>query len=404
MGDNHFDEADPPQKEAAKSVVTVTEEANAITDFRAETRTERNEPSRDADLGLVASTDNMEMVADATGRGVQPVISKNAMKRARRAEHFATVKLERRAREKAAKKEKKRERAEMRAAGDLDEEDHEQRTAKKPKLDFGGTVVVDLGFDDLMSEKEVTSLCSQLAYTYSCNRRASFPFSLIYTSLNGKTHQRLETLGEASYKRWSHTKWFEGDYETLWQPQPNALHFSEPKTSVVEPAFSTSTERLSSNSPPQATTSPAAVKVPNLPDLRRTSPKTGFIYLTADTEDELTELSPNETYIIGGICDHNRYKNLCINKARESGIRTARLPIGRYLASLPTRKVLTVNQVFEILVKWVETKDWEEALYSVIPKRKFQQGAKVERSKVIDAADVEDTFGEEVAPSEQLTT
>ena len=37
---------------------------------------------------------------------------------------------------------------------------------------------------------------------------------------------------------------------------------------------------------------------------------------------------------------------------------------------------MTVNQVFEILVKWAETKDWEEALYSVIPKRKFHQGGK----------------------------
>src|ERR1700733_1072967 len=67
-------------------------------------------------------------------------------------------------------------------------------------------------------------------------------------------------------------------------------------------------------------------------------------------------------------------QNLCLNKARDYGIRTARLPIGRYLASLPTRKVLTVNQVFEILVKWVETKDWEQAFYHVIPKRKFQGG------------------------------
>lgn len=40
---------------------------------------------------------------------------------------------------------------------------------------------------------------------------------------------------------------------------------------------------------------------------------------------------------------------------------------------MPTRKVLTVNQCFEILVKWAETKDWEESLYSVIPQRKFLQ-------------------------------
>jgi hypothetical protein len=36
---------------------------------------------------------------------------------------------------------------------------------------------------------------------------------------------------------------------------------------------------------------------------------------------------------------------LCQNKAEKYGIRTARLPIGKYLADLPTRKVLTVNQV-----------------------------------------------------------
>lgn len=40
---------------------------------------------------------------------------------------------------------------------------------------------------------------------------------------------------------------------------------------------------------------------------------------------------------------------------------------------MTTRKILTVNQAFEILVKWVETRDWEQALYSVIPKRKHDQ-------------------------------
>lgn len=40
---------------------------------------------------------------------------------------------------------------------------------------------------------------------------------------------------------------------------------------------------------------------------------------------------------------------------------------------MPSRKVLTVNQVFDILLEWVEHRDWEKAFYAVIPKRKFHE-------------------------------
>jgi tRNA (guanine9-N1)-methyltransferase len=72
----------------------------------------------------------------------------------------------------------------------------------------------------------------------------------------------------------------------------------------------------------------------------------------------------------------------------------AQLPIGRFLSHLPTRKVLTINQVFEILVKWVETRDWEVSLYAVIPKRKFQDGVAHEDPT---AAGIENTAVEEPA-------
>ena len=62
--------------------------------------------------------------------------------------------------------------------------------------------------------------------------------------------------------------------------------------------------------------------------------------------------------------------------------------------------MLTVNQVFEILIKWVETKDWEQSLYSVIPKRKFQQEGKSNLEANIDAATVD--VGSEPVQEEDL--
>lgn len=182
---------------------------------------------------------------------------------------------------------------------------------------------------------------------------------MLFTSLDKRSRTRLDSLSDASYKRWANTEWWAQGYDRLW---------SEEDADVIAGAKGKS---------------------------RSSSEKDKVIYLTADAENELEELKEGETYIIGGICDHNRYKvsifdiftiiqlqqhrilqNLCQNKAMEGGIRSARLPIGRYLSEMTSRKVLTVNQVFEILVHWTESRSWEEALYSVVPKRKFEQGGK----------------------------
>lgn len=308
---------------------------------------------------------------DSPAAPATPTLSKSAQKRAERKERLAATKLERRAKEKAAKKEKRRIKAEKRAAGELDSADEaeRERKKKKPKLEFGGRVLIDLGFDDKMLDKEINSLCSQLAYTYSANRQASFPFSLICSSLNGRTRDRLEANSDAAYKRWVNTEWWEEGYERLWSDDVLS----------VEPGAESGNVPGNSYPETSATTDPAQ------------SVKQSIVYLTADSEEELTELRPNETYIIGGIVDRNRYKNLCLGKAKESDIRTAALPIGRYLENLPTRKVLTVNQVFEIMLKWVETRDWETSLYAVIPKRKFLSGGKngdKEGSAVVTEEDV----------------
>jgi len=97
-----------------------------------------------------------------------PPLSKNAIKKAKRAEKYAAIKLERRAREKEKKKEKKLLNAQERAHGanahldDVDKEglkrgekrarkDGEEKTKEKA-IAFGARVVVDLGFDELMTD------------------------------------------------------------------------------------------------------------------------------------------------------------------------------------------------------------------------------------------------------------
>jgi tRNA (guanine9-N1)-methyltransferase len=109
------------------------------------------------------------MMDDATERAVDPVtessssavaapespqpLSKNAIKKAAKAERYAAFKIERRVKEKEAKKEKKRAIAAKRAAGELDEDEEKRRQKKRPRIHFGGKVIVDLGFDDMMTEK-----------------------------------------------------------------------------------------------------------------------------------------------------------------------------------------------------------------------------------------------------------
>jgi len=329
------------------------------------------------------------------------VLSKKAQKRALKMARLEERKLERRAKEKAAKKEKKRRRAERIAAGEQLSED--ERTEKRAKVNhakepFAARVVLDLGFDDKMSDKvrsasrfyftsrrhlrspqEITSLCSQLAYVYSANRHSSNPFrSLLFTSLNGRTLARLEKQNDGGYKRWTGTEWWTEGYNNLWAQTSGESDLGDSDRPRDTPSEENCTkENGDGNKQETLLATPVS--------------RDRVVYLTADSSDVLEGLKEGETYIIGGICDHNRYKvrgqywqrvslrvnapqDLCLDKAKESGVRAAQLPIGRYLSHLPTRKVLTVNQVFEILVKWVETRDWEQSLYAVIPRRKFQDG------------------------------
>ncbi|KAG8723102.1 tRNA (guanine(9)-N(1))-methyltransferase [Ceratobasidium sp. 428] len=259
-----------------------------------------------------------------------------------------------------------------------------------------------------MTEKEVGSLCSQLAYTYASYRRTRTPFTgLLFTSLNGRALEHLNGINDASYRRWKGAEWWTEDIDGLWNPPPgveqqlqepgigepvptdinvNAIpEYASTESSVPSGVGTASggNEPSTSDLPAPTVSARGKPRRPRrqpAPQTRASCRRESVVYLTADAEDELLELQEGETYVIGGIVDRNRYKNLCANKARDLNMRSARLPIGRYLADMPTRKVLTVNQVFDILVHWVSTRDWELAMQKVMPKRKFNANGKRDKS------------------------
>jgi tRNA (guanine9-N1)-methyltransferase len=66
-----------------------------------------------------------------------------------------------------------------------------------------------------------------------------------------------------------------------------------------------------------------------------------------------------------------RSQNLCLERARALGLQHAALPISQYVDNLVGRRVITVNQVYELMLHWLEKRDWRAAFELAIPKRKL---------------------------------
>ncbi|OCF32896.1 tRNA (guanine-N(1)-)-methyltransferase [Kwoniella heveanensis BCC8398] len=356
-------------------------------------------------------------------------MSKSAMKRAARQARLEALKPIKRAAEKERRKARAAQLAEGYANGTLSEADREiferrkqtekERRVAKRKIEHGeqgsdwrGGIVVDLGFDELMNEQEISSMSSQLGYVYSSNRTSKRPINtVIHTSFSPTVSPRLwERMNASNWHKWSRSYWWaEGlDHLNNALTLTSASGFPAASQGADASAALSSSAAATTSLPAEASAVSDSAAGASKADESLVAHLSGdrlplglekgrhrLVYLSADAEEELTTLSEDDVYIIGGIVDRNRYKNLCQDKAEKLGIRTARLPIGSFIANLPTRKVLTVNQVFDILVQYIALEDWKAAFEAVIPQRKYHESKKAKRAHTKSGGDEEDNASQD---------
>lgn len=254
-------------------------------------------------------------------------LSKNQLKRQRKWAEAMAVKKRRKEQEKAvrlAKAEKagrdlEAEKRRM-EKGRLDGTGRAKREEKwKEKFDSQGSkfeICIDCSFQEHMTSREINSLGSQIRFSYSHNKQAQHPAKVKVTGLSGPTLEYLEKV--SGFDQWGNR------------------------------CFSHTSKDL----------------------LDAYEDKSKLVYLTSDSENVLEKLEDDKVYIIGGIVDRNRLKRITIDRAQESGINTAKLTISDYFHLVAT-KVLTVNHVFEILIKLREyDNNWKKTILAVLPERK----------------------------------
>uniref|UniRef100_A0A8D0C797 tRNA methyltransferase 10 homolog A n=1 Tax=Salvator merianae TaxID=96440 RepID=A0A8D0C797_SALMN len=174
-------------------------------------------------------------------------------------------------------------------------------------------LIIDCSFDKLMKLKDVKKLHKQIQRCYAENRKALHPVQFYLTSHGG---QLKDNMNETD-KGWVNWK-------------------------------------------------DICIKSEHYSELMK---KEDLVYLTSDSPDVLNELDESKAYVIGGLVDHNHHKGITYKTAQEQGISHAQLPLGIFV-KMNSRKVLAVNHVFEIILAYLEKRDWKEAFFAVLPQRK----------------------------------
>ncbi|KAK2176579.1 hypothetical protein NP493_645g00004 [Ridgeia piscesae] len=187
----------------------------------------------------------------------------------------------------------------------------------KEALASGQRVCVDLSMEHLMSNKEKSRLAQQLGRLYGANRGAEKPLHVYFVGLDENGFLYEECVRK-----------HQGFRQYLVDMTSKQAHELFPLEDIV--------------------------------------------YLTPDSSCVLQSVESHKVYVIGGLVDETVQKNVTHQKAEKLKMSTARLPIEEYLVKCQQgthKKILSVNQVFQILLSYTMSHDWTEALSSGVPAR-----------------------------------
>ena len=180
-------------------------------------------------------------------------------------------------------------------------------------------VIIDCGYVDVMSAKEVCKLATQIGRSYGVNKKMGQPFELYLCRMSK-------------------------DGAILQECQRQLMGFDS--FPIVQ-----------------------SEKHPcELFDCSK------LVYLTPDAKDDLLTLEQDRIFIIGGLVDEHINKRVCLEHARSKEITTVKLPITRFMVNRSpkqsTNTILAINQVLEVLAMVRHGHKWPQALAECIPKRK----------------------------------
>ena len=256
-------------------------------------------------------------------------LSKKAQKKALRLEKLKAQKKANRKLKKQLAKDKKKELTSKSGQSTASENHVSKKTLKlqtieklqnvlKDDASSRPKICIDLQYEELMSEKELIHLAQQLSRVYGFNRKSSNPCHLTFCHLpkDCKTRQICcdKSEGFANY----------------------ILNFSE--KSLID----TFENR-----------------------------KQDLVYLTPDSDNLLEDIEDNKIYVIGGLVDDSVKKLSSLSFAKDQGLTTAKLPIDKYCSRIEGsfKQILTINQVFEILLNKIQGFSWPQVFSQSLPSR-----------------------------------